>query len=492
MIMIRLQHSLRTLILLLILLAAGSLTLNASAAPPHPIIRHPFENTMGVYVWRDGGQIKGGEALKKTGAQWASIFIVWSEIEKQPGVYDWEQTDRILGDVSAHGFDTVVTVIGNPAWAADTICGPIHEDQLPRFGNFLTALVQRYSAAPYNITYWALYNEPDNANASPYFVNWLGGCWGGNHPNALPDAGGAAYAHMLSYAYPAIKAGNPNARVALGGLAYDYFAGIDEGGVFDPAFLDDMLAAGGGQYFDVINYHYYKGFDWRWEDEKDGVVNPYSSWIQFKGHYLQSEVERYTGEIKPVLCTEVGDGSREASGADRSEFQARFLVKTLVRAYYGGIYPIIWFDGVDETWLPGGDSMTSMGLMDDDLNPKTSYVTYQTLVRELSGARFVRTRKDLGLRFEGYEFEKQGRRKLVLWDSESGIHSIVLHIARPGGALRMVEKTGESLVITDGSGLDKDGLRNGAIEVIVSKSPRYYEDLSLPLLDEQVFLPILH
>ncbi len=456
------------------------------------IIRRSPEVSFGVYVWKDGPQIAGGPELKATGAQWASVFIVWSDIEGMPGVYNWTQTDALLDSISDNGFKTIVTIIGNPDWAADTICGPIHEEQLPRFSNFLTAITRRYSAPPYNIKHWALYNEPDNSNANGYFVNWLGGCWGGHHANALPDAGGAAYAHMLSYAYPAIKAGDPEANVLLGGLAYDYFSGIDEGGIFDPQFLDDILAAGGGDYFDIINFHYYKAFDWRWQSETNGIPNPYHRGISSKGWYLQNEVQRQTGKSKPVLCTEVGDGSREPSGEDRSEFQARYLVQTLIRGYYGGISPTIWFDGVDEMWLPGGNTMTSMGLLNDDLSPKIAYLAYQTLTRELAGAHFVRTREDLGLRFEGYEFEVQGRSKLVLWDSESGQHTISLAISKPGGTLRVVEKTGQDLKIVDGSGLDKDGLKNGYVEVIVSRSPRYYEDLSIPLHTEHLFLPVLH
>ena len=41
---------------------------------------------------------------------------------------------------------------------------------------------------------------------------------------------GADYAQMLCAVYPAVKAASPNARIVLGGIAYDWFQ--EDGGPF--------------------------------------------------------------------------------------------------------------------------------------------------------------------------------------------------------------------------------------------------------------------
>ena len=126
--------------------------------------------------------------MHQASASWAHLLIHWRQIETSPGVYDWSGTDAMIGDAAAHGFQIIVTIDGNPTWAADTYCGPIHDEHLPTFAAFLTALAQRYGQSPYNVRHWALYNEPDNGD--PVTYPWLGGCWGRSHPNHAAGAGG--------------------------------------------------------------------------------------------------------------------------------------------------------------------------------------------------------------------------------------------------------------------------------------------------------------
>ncbi|MCS7039017.1 MAG: beta-galactosidase, partial [Anaerolineae bacterium] len=213
---------------------AGSEHTSASTAVATPA--DPF----GVYFFFAGSQPVGAAPMAAAGAKWAHLHIHWRQVESQPGVYNWSSLDTRLGNLAAHGFQIVLTVNGNPDWAATTVCGPIHSQHLGTFANFLSAAVARYSVPPYNVRHWALYNEPDNANPS---YSWLGGCWGKGHANSVPGAGGAAYATMLKRVYPAMKAANPQVQVWIGGLAHEWFT--TKGGIFDANFLKDVLAAGG-------------------------------------------------------------------------------------------------------------------------------------------------------------------------------------------------------------------------------------------------------
>ncbi len=465
-----------TLLISLSLVFWGRGQVQAETSPPTPPVfpSDPF----GVFTYEAGNRLAGGAELAGLGAQWANVRLHWADVESSPGVYDWSTYDTFFANAASHGFQLMVVVDRNPDWAADTHCGPIRSEHLPTLANFLTAAVARYSVPPYNILHWAMYNEPDNADSGSTYANWLGGCWGdANYPSRAPGAGGAAYANMLSYAYPAIKAGNPNAQVVLGALAYDWFVG-PENGPFDPAFLDDLLAAGGGAYFDIIDFHYYPAFSYRWNDDSNGF-DRYNRGIAFKARWIQNEVKRATGELKPIMCSEAGLSSTSPYGELRDESQARFVLQVFVRSIYAGIHPLLWFEGVDEPWLNG--NLATMGLFDRNLQPKLSATVYKVMVRELSGARFLRPRDDLYLRFEGYDFDVNGRRKTVLWHSTfDAVEMLPLAISQPGGTMRVVEKTGEEFFVVDGSVNDRDGKLDGYVGVDITGSPRYFEDLSMP------------
>ena len=365
----------------------------------------------------------------------------------------------------------IVTVEGNPSWAADTVCGPIQAEHLQTFANFLTIAAARYGSAPYNVLHWSLYNEPDNAN--PVDFLWLlGGCWGANHPNAVPGAGGVAYAKMMSYAYPAIKAGNPDAQVLLGGLAYEYWY-LTDGGPFDYYFLYDFLNAGGAEHIDIINFHYFPAWAWRWVDPGG---DRYKSNIYGKAQNILSDVKQIGGEEKPIVCTEVGHPTAGPAGDTlvySEELSSRYVMQVYARAMFTGIHPVVWLQGVDEERLD-----YSYGLLRSDLSKKQPYYSYQTMTEEVSGATRVSARRDYPEDVEGYDFQIGDRTKTILW--ALGDHSV--HQSFPlestGGVLRVVDRLGAEQLIVDGSAGDLDGAQDGHVVISIDADPRIVEDVT--------------
>ncbi|MCP4167610.1 MAG: hypothetical protein GY759_17205 [Chloroflexi bacterium] len=425
----------------------------------------------GVYVRAGGGGILGVDEMVAAGARWANIHVHWSDVESTPGTYDWSTWDAILADAAAHNLQMIVTVNGNPSWAAATACGPITEAYQSDHAAFLAAAVARYSVAPYNVLHWSLYNEPDNAD--PVTYPWLGGCWGGTHPNHAEGAGGAAYAQMLSYVYPAMKAVNANVNVLMGGIAYDNWWIHPIWGPFDPNFLDDVLNAGGAAYFDIMNFHYYPAWANVWS-----TGDRYTSNIYGKAKYISGEVKRLGNIEKPILCTEVGyptDGPATDALPYSDELSARYVIQVYVRAMSAGISPVIWLQAVEESWL-----VRKYGLMHEDLSPKPPYYAYKTLTRELSGAQFVGAREDYESYIEAYNFDVDNTRKTVLWINGgfSGSQWFILGQADQG--LRVVEKEGTERWIADGSAEDRDGAVNGRVVIYIDASPKIVEISSAP------------
>lgn len=450
---------------LLFALLVGGAPLQAASSVIAPHAPDSPSAPFGIWV-STNGTAHGGVEMYAAGARYTNIYLTWSAIESSPGVYNWAATDAMLAQAAAQGYQTILTLWQNPAWAADTVCGPIRAAHLPTFAAFLRAAVARYSAPPYNVLMWALYNEPDNGNA----LDNTGACWGRTHPNHAAGAGGAAYANMLSYAYPAIKAGNPRAQVLLGGIANDFWY-PSWGGPFDKTFLPEMLAAGGARYFDIINFHYYPAFASSWN-----TGDRYTSNIYGKAKAIQDKVaEASGGARKPVICTEVG---RPTSGPPGDalpyshELTARYVIQAFVRAMSFGMESVIWFMAADSDSMPH-----KYGLMRSDLTPKPAYYAYRTLTNELRGATFVAARYDWPAHIEGYDFTWQGRRKTAVWTLTETPDSLSYAVAQPGAGLRLVSKSGAVQVVNDGGAGDGDGAANGFVLITVDASPLIVENL---------------
>lgn len=421
-------------------------------------------------------RIKGAAEMAAANPNWVNIRLHWYKIAPQPGRYNWSDWDIKLDQMAEQNYRVSVTIDGNPSWAAETSCGPIRAEYLDDFAAMLAAAVSRYSGPPHNVTHWSIYNEPDNSNAVDY--DWLGGCWGQGHPRwpnpkRAPGASGAAYAEMMKVVYPAMKAANPNITVANGALAYDWFLYMDAGGVFDPYFLDDFLAAGGADYIDIIDFHYYEDFAYRWLDP--AVFDRYNQGVIFKARYIQDQVLELGGVLKPIMCTEIGLPSINDQGEPREERQARYVIQSFARAMSADIAPIFWFMGVD-LWQD-----KKFGLLRSNLRAKPSFYAFKTAATELAEAEFVRPRKDLISRFEGYEFNALGRTKTVIWEHSGTPVALPFSVAQPGGVLRVVNMGGGATLLTDGGAGDADKVVNGKIPVTIDINPQIITDMSMAL-----------
>lgn len=288
--------------------------------------------------------------------------VVWSEVEARPGQRDWSKlatTDAELTAIANAGGTPMLIVRGAPTWAAarpDKSCGLISPAALDEFAAFLGDLVARYSVPPYNVKYWELGNEPDVdpdlvAGNSPY------GCWG---EESDPGYGGAGYAAMLAAAYPAIKAADPEAQVVLGGLLLDCDPEHSTEQLCPSGrFLEGVLAAGGGEHFDIAAYHAYSY--WGDTDSDWDLLTP--KWVHRGGallgklDFVRDTMARY-GYAKPVVMNEGGllcyGSSPLCAPAGFYEDQANYVVRSYARAHSAGLLSVIWYTLNGPGWQEGG------------------------------------------------------------------------------------------------------------------------------------------
>ncbi len=203
----------------------------------------------------------GFNQLAQSDATWIRPNALWwADVEPEPGLRNWTAVANLEADLltaSISGHTVMLMVAGTPSWAQQRPgyeCGPIQAHALDDFGRFMADAVERYSAPPFNVIFWEIWNEPDISSAlvSPTSVF---GCWGDETDEFY---GGRVYGEMLAAIYPRMKAANPAVQVMVGGLLMDC----------DPAlcasrtskFLEGVLVQHGGDFFDGVSFHAYDYF----------------------------------------------------------------------------------------------------------------------------------------------------------------------------------------------------------------------------------------
>ena len=365
--------------------------------------------------------------------------INWDTIEPNrtnPPTYLWNsQMENKIKKASSNGLQVIATLRYTPSWAQGDppyACGPIRQDALPAYAQYLNAMVRRYSQPPYNIRYWELGNEPDIDpdlgldEHNPY------GCWGDEDDDYY---GGGYYAEMLKVAYPAIKAADPTAQVLIGGLLLN--CDPTEETDCEPAkFFEGILRNEGGNFFDIVSFHgyppfssnlggglYYDEHHWNWAS-RGGVVLG-------KIDFLREVMATYSLN-KPIMHTE---GSLicpdcETPSAEFLEAQADYVVWLYVRNIAAGVKSTIWYQFDGPGWRFGG-------MLDENQEPKRAYWALDFLTEELAGASY----KSPVVQYptlRGFEFRNSQNRIWVLWSPDGESYTIDL----PSGVQKVLDKYG--------------------------------------------------
>jgi len=361
--------------------------------------------------------------------------LIWTAVEPEKGNRNWDTLscmEKQLINAAKRGMEVILIVRSTPRWARldpSSPCSPIKPSEYAAFGLFMHDAVERYSAPPYNVKYWELYNEPDfpkNANKLPY--GDLYGCWGISGDTYF---GGEAYGDMLKVVYPYIKSANSSAQVLVGGLLLD----CDPRGVPSicerlnpphlkepPRFFESILRAGAGNSFDRVSFHtydYYAG-----GMGKYGNANWNTSWnttgpvITAKADYISELLTNYGVPGKYLMNTESAIlwspdddfGGVYPDENDPKNTKSSYLVQTYVTALSVqkkyNLRANIWFKVFG--WR-------NSGLLNGDLSPKLAYKAYSFAYKKLATSNSVEERTDYGSNVKEYVFQNEGKTLWVVW-----------------------------------------------------------------------------
>ena len=431
---------------------------------------------------------QGGSAeLIATESGWVRGFeLVWSDLEPLSSEDDWVLPLDLLDQIDAArmaGLEPILTVRGTPTWAQKVegyFCGPIKEDQLAAFAEFLAEAVGNFPLRS-QIKYLEIWNEPDVAWGDVEKNRIWGGCWGDKSDPVY--YGGNYYAEMLKVIYPVVKNRDPEVQILIGGLQMECDPRltaetcnpVEEWKLNSTKFFDGILSGGGGEYFDGISFH---AFDYYGYDVDSGESFPgtygNSGWNSrwdttgpvtgVKLAYLQERLAAAGVSGKFFLNTEnsllfdVWEGDE-----DFEETKAGYLLQSYASAIDLGLTANLWFEMVG-LWDRG------VGLLDLGLVPYPAYTAFQVASQKLFNVSSLGPVENVSL-VKGYEFLTQNGLMWVIWSAD--------------GSEQTVDLGFTPLAVYDVYGVE---LSTPAHTITLGYQPVYVE---LPDIISKVFLPKL-
>lgn len=406
--------------------------------------------------------------LMESGAHWVRVTFDWRAIEPEnttPDQFAWGSASRATGAAIGTCIKIIGTLDYTAGWAGTAGSrSPIQPEMLDEYVAYVQAVVERFDGDGINdvpsgqvVDFWEFYNEPDFETADGISYGW--------------GLSGAQYAAMLKAVYPAVKAANPRAQVVFGGVAAEWFR--DENGLFTRSFLDDVFAAGAGDYFDVMNIHCYP---FPANCVKWGSGN--TTGLIEKIDAVRAKMNAF-GFSKPIILTEVGWHSSSAIEAHPSddETQARRMVQLLTQGVAADAKVVIYWM-LKNPQSPDPNVLGypyDTGLVTNDPEPvkKPAFTVYRTLVDRLGNAKFLHTVSPATspTNLEAYRFRDRATNQIfyVTWlnpETTEARYPLVV----PGWTATVYDKYGEAVwVIHD---VD-DGQRDGRVTLYIGREPRY-------------------
>jgi hypothetical protein len=275
---------------------------------------------------------------------WVRIDLSWARFQA-PGAGQFNDAyvhhvDQLVDIARARGLNVLAILWSTPSWA-NASSGTNSPPADP--ADYANAA--RWAASHFRgrIAAWEVWNEP---NLSTF---WTG----------TP----AQYVRLLQAAYPAFKAGDPDATVVFGGLSLN-----------DDAWLAQAYAAGAHGFFDVMATHPYQGArDAAPEYPDDG----HKYWLTHVTAIRQLMVQN--GDAgKNIWFTEFGWSAY--SGGVGLEQQGDYFVRAIkfVRQNYPYVTHMFWYD--DRNTASGNAWEDNLGLLNRDLSEKPAYAALKTFM----------------------------------------------------------------------------------------------------------------
>ena len=253
--------------------------------------------------------------------------VTWADLEPIKGDWRWGHLDKLIENARSSNLDILLTLEASPTWAASDsssagaygLGANTMPARLEDWDDYVTALAKRYKGI---VKAYEIWNEP---NLAQFFK-------GTPVEMAVLTKRTAEIIHSI----------DPAAKVVCSSITSDY--GIP--------WLNKYLAAGAGQYCDVIGYHFYNH-----HQPPEKMVPLIAS--------VRELIKNSGGNAKPLWNTETGWLISQGGSVDYASAGFNQGVKVLSRdeatAYIPRALLLARYAGVDRFYWYGWDNK-AMGL----------------------------------------------------------------------------------------------------------------------------------
>jgi hypothetical protein len=297
------------------------------------------------------------DKLQAAGVQWVRIDVGWYGIEDRGkgsrNAWYTGNVDFCVNEAVKRGIKVLATLWLTPEWANGGRSPQVAPTNPQDYADFAGWAASYWKG---RVSAWEVWNEPDPSQSF----------WQGTT---------AQYVDLLKAAYPALKAGDPNATVVLGGPSFN-----------DHRWIREVYEAGAKGSFDVLSTHPYQGVaDAAPETATDG-----NRWW-FTSLPAVRQVMLEYGDDKPVWFTEMGwSAHANWSGVENWQRgvtdtqQGDYLVRSIeyTKANYPYVPVMFWYKELKD---PEGTNVHLEGysLLNADLSERP---VYSRLKSYLTGA----------------------------------------------------------------------------------------------------------
>jgi len=299
--------------------------------------------------------------MAAAGVKWVRLFPEWNQIQPTANTWNWSLMDAMLNTASNQNLNLTGLFLYNASWVnANTHTFPTNN--YPAWSAYVSNVVRHASG---RVKYWEVWNEPESFAA-------------GGSP--------AEYARVVTNAYNAAKAADPNAQIGLSVASVDIL------------YLEQTIQAGAADHFDFICVHPYEVLDTLHSGQEALFMNIVPT-------IRKMLAARNPAKWKvPVWFTEIGQG---LGGQVTTTSQAQDVIKTYTMAIAQGVKCVQWFEARE-----GG---YSMGLLNSSGNPNPAYFALSNLVAQLGPNPTCKGWLLLNDRNYGFVFQGAATNVLATW-----------------------------------------------------------------------------
>jgi hypothetical protein len=337
-------------------------------------------------------------------------YVAWPNLEPKKGEWHFENLDKYVAMAAQHKVEIIAPLALSPQWAsarpnehaAYAPGNAAEPGNIEDWKNYVRTVATRYKGRIHIYEIWNEVNIKDFFSGTPMQM-----------------------VRLAKEAYQIIKTADPSAIVlAPSCTANDWRV----------SWFEEYLKKGGGEYADVLNYHFY--------------VSPHQpeQMVPFIGKIRQIIADNNLNG-KPLWNSESGWNIENHNSTVKGEGSfSKVLIDSEASAYVARAYILNWASGASRfNWYAWDNG--NMGFVErDGKTVKPPAAAYAQTYKWLSGARMVSCGKNSEGTWVAGIIEANGRRGWVVWNADKTVN---MELPREWKAKMVKALTGTSTNISN-------------------------------------------